>query len=234
MGKILITGASSEIGRAIVERVDSMGLPMVLQYAHNSSALKRWNDRHTTVKCDFTNEEQLNEFINQLEDIEVLIYAAGRTDSALVPELSDTSIYDTVAVNIVAFTKICRAIIAPMAVARRGVIIGISSVTAERVYRGQTLYAGSKAYMEAFIKGVAAEWGKKGIRANCVAPGSIDAGALKRLSHVKKEELKAVNASNRMGTPQDVAEAVYFLLSNSASFINGSILSLDGGHWMGV
>ncbi|MFA5712916.1 MAG: SDR family oxidoreductase [Bacteroidales bacterium] len=234
MGKIVIIGASSEIGVAIVEKMSLFNRPMVLQYNSNSEPLERWSSNSQIVKCNFSSEPELDSFIETLKEVDILIFAAGRTDSALLPELSNSTIDEMIAVNIVAFTKICRAIIPSMARRRVGTIIGISSVAAKKVYRGQSLYAGTKAYMEAMVKGIASEWGKKGIRANCVAPGSIDAGVLKRMHHISPQELLKVNANNRMGSPKDVAEAVYFLSSSASSFINGATLAVDGAHQMGV
>ena len=92
-----------------------------------------------------------------------------------------------------------------------------------------------KAYIEAFTKGLAAEYAKKGVRCNCVAPGSIDSGSLQKLLITTgSDTLKDINASARFGTPEDVAAAVAFLCSDESRYINGAVLHVDGGYWLGL
>lgn len=233
--KIVITGASSEIGVAITEELSKLNRPMVLHYSTNSERLKKWEERGAElVQADFTKEEEIEAFCQHAKGAQTLVYAAGRGDSGLLPQLKSETIRKTTMVNIVALTKVCQAVLPPMAVARNGVIVGISSIAAHKVFRGQSIYGGSKAYMESFLKAIAAEFGTKGVRANSVAPGAIAAGTLARLSYVKESELLQLNSSKKLGSPQDVATAVAFLCSPEASFINGSTLQVDGGHWRGV
>lgn len=234
MGKIVITGASSEIGLSITGKLAGLGKPMVLHCFKNSDTLERWRGVAEIVKADFTQREELDTFIAALDDVEILVYASAVTDSGLVPQIDEESLNNTIQVNIFAYTKICQALIPRMCSKRSGNIIGISSVSANRVFKGQGVYAGSKAYMEAFTKAIAIEYGKKGVRANCVAPGSIEAGALKRLNSFGMEEIKQVNSLNRLGSPEDVAEVVHFLCTPASSFITGTVIEVSGGHLMGV
>ncbi|MDD2492075.1 MAG: SDR family NAD(P)-dependent oxidoreductase [Bacteroidales bacterium] len=201
MGKIVITGASSEIGLAITKRMADLGMPMLLQCFRNREILNNWENDAEVVTADFSDDDELDIFISRLKDVEILIYAAARTDSGLIPQIEEESLKNTIQVNITAYTKICQAIIPYMCSRRKGVIIGLSSVSASRVYKGQGVYAGSKAYMESFTKAIAAEYGRKGVRGNCVAPGSIEAGALKRLNNYAPEEIKEINALGKLGKP---------------------------------
>ncbi len=235
MGKIVITGASSEIGLAITELLAELHKPMILQCSKNIQSLSKWNDRATVIKADFGNEAQLDDFISQLSDVEILIYAAARTDTGLIPQIELKALKESIQVNIIAYTRICQAVIPQMCIKRNGVIIGISSVTATKVYRGQGVYSGTKAYMEAFTKSITAEYGRKGIRSNCVAPGSINAGTLKKLGEViTTDQIRQLNASGQLGNPADVARVVNYLCQPETTFINGSVIHLDGGHWLGI
>jgi 3-oxoacyl-[acyl-carrier protein] reductase len=234
MGHIVITGASSEIGLAITEKMSGWGKPLLLQCNKNPEKLSRWASEAQIVAADFSSDTELDQFIARLQDVDILIYAAAYTDTELIPQISEASIRKMIQVNLYAFTRICQTIIPSMCLKRNGILVNISSATASRVYRGQAVYAGTKAYMEAFSKAIVAEYGRKGIRCNCVAPGSIQAGSLKLLTNIAESQVKQINAMSTLGVPEDVANAVAFLCRPESSFINGTTLHVDGGHWMGL
>jgi 3-oxoacyl-[acyl-carrier protein] reductase len=148
--------------------------------------------------------------------------------------LSDDDIAGMIAVNIQSLVSACRAVIPAMMVKRRGIIVNVSSIAAWRGNRGQTVYGGTKGFVESFTRSLAAEFGGRGIRANCVAPGAIDAGSLKELLSYAEDKVKNSTAVNRLGTPEDVAAAVAFLCGPEASFVNGACIHVDGGFLTGV
>jgi 3-oxoacyl-[acyl-carrier protein] reductase len=137
-------------------------------------------------------------------------------------------------VNIIALIKICKSVIPAMIVKRKGCIVNISSIAATRGNKGQTVYAGTKGFVESFTRSLTAEYGSRGIRVNCVAPGPIDAGSLKELLTYASEEVNKSVVSNRLGKPEDVASVVAFLCSEKANFINGKCIHVDGGFMKGV
>lgn len=235
MGKIVITGATSDIGWAITKRVALLGKPMLLQ--GTGKVIPKLEDLKTEarfVSVDFSSSTDLDMFIAELQDVDILINAAACTITELLPQMDVSSIEKMIAVNILAPIKICKAVIPQMLTKRDGVIINISSVTASKVYRGQSVYGGSKAFIEAFTKGIAAEYGSKGIRCNSVAPGNINSGKLKILLSIAPEKVAESNAMKKFGEPKDVANLVEFLCKKESSFINGTTIHLDGGHWLGV
>lgn len=234
MGKIVITGASSEIGVAITRRLSKFGMPMILQYRSNPSGLAEFQNSEL-VRADFADKDEVRAFAASLDDVEILVNAAAATDTGLLAALEDDAIDRMVAVNVLATTHLCKTVIPQMCFRRKGIIVNISSVTAQKVYRGQSVYGGTKAYIEAFTKGLAAEYAKKGIRCNCVAPGSILSGSMEKLViSTSGTDLKGINASNRFGEPVDVASAVGFLCSEDSRYINGSVISVNGGYWLGI
>lgn len=233
MGKIVITGASSDIGLAIARRLSTLGKPMLLHCRSNVDRLS--GIEAEIIRADFADMEELRRFIASLDDVEILVNAAADTQTGLLPQLEDDAIERMLTVNVMATTLICKAVIPQMCMHRRGIIVNISSITASRVFRGQSVYGGTKAYVEAFTKGIAAEYAKKGVRCNCVAPGSIDSGSLQKLIvSTGSNTLKDINASARFGSPEDVAAAVAFLCSDESRYMNGSVLHVDGGYWIGI
>ncbi len=235
---ILITGASSEIGKAIAAKFSDEKYELILQCNKNANKLIEWSKQLEINceihACDFNDNSQLDYFISKLKSIDILINAAAVTKTDLLVNLTDEDILKMLQVNIFALTKICRAVIPQMLVKRKGIIVNISSVAAQRGNRGQTVYGGTKGYIESFTKAMAAEYGTKGLRANCVAPGAIEAGSLKELLLVAPDEVKKSIALNRLGTPKDVASLVYFLCTDEASFITGQTFNVDGGFQRGI
>lgn len=234
MGKIVITGASSEIGRAIVEELAGLGKPMLLQCHKNRKQLSRWEREAEILEVDFSCPQSLEHFLSHLKDIDILVNAAAYTYTELLPQLTEEVICKMVEINILSLVKICRTVIPSMCIRRKGIIVNLSSVAASRVYRGQSVYGGTKAFMETFSKAIAAEYGKKGIRCNCIAPGGIASGQLELLSRIAGNELKQFNAMQTTGIPRDVASTVAFLCEPKNKYINGTVIHVDGGQWMGV
>ncbi len=234
MEKIVITGASSDIGMAIARRLSALGRPMLLHA--NNTQIKKDKDLSEVevVAADFFKEEELNHFLSQLSDVYILVNVAASIDTQLLPMISEESIDRMIRVNISAFSRICQRVIPPMVSRRKGIIVNVSSVAASKTYRGQSVYAGTKAYMEAFSRAIAAEYAARGIRCNCVAPGIIAGGSLSSLMKNMGDRINDVNASGRMGSPEEVAGAVAYLCSADAAFVNGEVLHVDGGHWIGL
>jgi 3-oxoacyl-[acyl-carrier protein] reductase len=236
--RIVITGASSLIGQAIASRLITKGDHAVLQCFKNGDACSRFVES-TDSACkiattDFSILAELDAFCEIVKETDILVNAAACTRTDLLPNLSDDDIARMISVNIRALVSICRAVLPGMMVRRRGVIVNISSVAAVKGNRGQSVYAGTKGFIESFTRSLAAEYGGRGIRVNSVAPGAIDAGSLKELLSYAGNAVKKSTASDRLGSPDDVAAAVAFLCSRDASFINGACINVSGGFMSGI
>jgi len=234
--KIVLTGASSEIGLAIAEALWQEGDALVLQCNRRSEALAPWEGRAgvEVVRCDFRDATHIDRFCLHLEDCDVLVNAAALTLTDLLPNLSDEDVEAMLMVNVTACVRLCRTAVRGMMRRRRGSIVNITSVAASRGNRGQSVYGGTKAFVEAFSRSLCAEFAPRGVRVNCVAPGAIEAGSLRDLLAQAPEELKRCTAAGRLGTPQDVAKAVAWLASDASSFVNGQVLAVDGGFLQGI
>lgn len=235
---IIITGAGSEIGLAICKEIVKPGDRAVLHYFKNKEPLlwfcEEFGESCEAVSADFNDMEQLDRFVQKRHDTDILINAAAVTRAELLPVLTDDDITRMLNVNILAAVKLCRAVIPGMVSRRRGIIVNISSAAALRGNRGQSVYAGTKGFLESFTRSMAAEYGGRGIRVNAVAPGAIAAGSLNELLAYGEKEVKESIVSKRFGTPGDVAAVVAFLCSEKASFINGKSIGVDGGFRRGV
>jgi len=238
MSKIVITGASSEIGIAIANEISKPGDFMLLQCSSNRENLENASGAFPCmceiVQADFRNRDSLINFIEKIKDTDILINGAAITKNDLLPHQDENHIDAMIDVNIRAAIKICQAVIPSMVSKRKGVIINISSVTASRADRGQAVYAGTKGFLESFTRAIAAEYGKKNIRANCVAPGPINSGSLMETLSYAEEEVNKSVALERLGTALDVSSSVKFLCSDEASFITGEVLHVNGGFRRGV
>jgi 3-oxoacyl-[acyl-carrier protein] reductase len=238
MRKFVITGASSQIGTAIAEKVVTEGDHVILQYFRNQTAClplkERIGEKCTLLSADFADRAALEGFCARLGEVDTVINAAAVTVTGLLPALADEDIQRMLEVNIRGAIMICRAVLPAMVHRRAGCIVNVSSVAATRGNRGQSVYAGTKGFIESFTRALAAEYGSRGIRINCVAPGPIAAGSLRELLSLAPEEVKQSVAGNRLGIPGDVASAVAFLCDPGAGFINGQTLHVDGGFMKGV
>jgi NAD(P)-dependent dehydrogenase (short-subunit alcohol dehydrogenase family) len=189
---------------------------------------------YQVVSVDFSRQEQVTDFCAGLGETDLLINGAAVTVTGLLPTLEPADIQRMLEVNIHALVAICQAVVPAMLVRRQGTIINLSSVAAGRGNRGQSVYAGTKGFVEAFTRALAAEYGGRGVRCNSVAPGAIDAGSMKELLDYAGDQVQQATAAGRTGTPEDVAAAVAFLCNADANFINGHCLAVDGGFSRGV
>jgi 3-oxoacyl-[acyl-carrier protein] reductase len=235
---IVITGASSAIGQAIAQRLAASGDRVVLQCHRHGDALNDltgWPQAdYRVVNVDFSQRSALEAFCSDLGETDLLVNGAAVTATGVLPNLESAQIDLMLEVNIRALVAICQAVVPGMLVRRRGVIVNLSSVAAGRGNRGQSVYAGTKGFVEAFTRALAAEYGARGIRCNAVAPGAIDAGSLRELLRYAGDEVKQATASARLGTPADVAAAVAYLCESDGSFVNGHCVAVDGGFSRGV
>ncbi len=235
--RIVVTGASSEIGRAICEKITDKNSTLIVQSFKNKdhcNYLKKYAGKFEHYSVDFNDPESLNKFCEKIRDTDILINAAAYIKNEPLPFQQTEDIEKMINVNINSLIKICQTVIPNMTAKRKGIIINISSVTALRGNRGQAVYSGTKGFMESFSRGIAAEYGKKGIRVNCVAPGPVNSGSLKETLEYASKTIKESISLQRLGKPEDVANLVKFLLSDEASFITGKTLSVDGGFSRGV
>lgn len=236
----LVTGGSRGIGAAIAVELAARGFRVVINYRNNTDAaqvvantIEQAGGQTLLIKADVAKPDDVNAMFAQLDRdvgrLDVLVCNAGVTRDTLLGA-SEPADFDTVfATNIHGVVNCCRQAAKRMASARRGVIVTISSVAAQRPGRGQSNYAASKGAIEAFTKALAVELAPRGIRVNAVAPGVILTEMSADVRAMAAEEVTKKILLKRPGSAQEVAKVVGFLCSDEASYVTAQVWNVDGG-----
>ena len=240
MKTVLITGASRGIGKEIALKFAREGYNIILNYNTNESkaktlakSIEKLGVNCLIVKADVSNEAEVFNMVNialkEFGKIDVLVNNAGVALSKLFQLTTNDEIARVFGVNAFGVINCSKAVVPSMVSAKDGKIINISSIWGKVGASMETIYSASKGAVIAFTMALAKELAPSGICVNCVCPGVIDTDMLIEYSEADKKELKEQTPLNRLGTPQDVANAVYFLASNDATFITGQVVTVDGG-----
>ena len=235
----MVTGAGRGIGKAIAEKLAQGGLKVICVSRSESScgaaadAINAAGGKAVALALDVGDREAVASASEQiLKDhgtVEVLVNNAGITKDNLLVRMSDDEWHDVIQTNLNSCFYWCRALAQPMARARYGRIVNITSVSGIMGNAGQTNYAAAKAGMIGFTKSLAKELAKRKITANCVAPGFINTDMTAALSNEIAETVKKIIPMQRMGEVQEIADTVAFLCSEQASYITGQVFTVDGG-----
>lgn len=242
-GKVaLVTGASRGIGQAIALELAAQGAIVIGTATSDAGAeaitayLKEAGNAGCGMRLQVTEEgatEAIVEAVSkEFGDIAVLVNNAGITRDNLLMRMKDEEWDDIFATNLRPVYKLSKAVMRGMMKARWGRIINIASVVGATGNAGQTNYSAAKAAMFGFTKSLAKEIGSRGVTVNAVAPGFIDTDMTKGLPEEQKAKLVENIALGRLGSPQDIADAVGFLASDKAGYVTGNTLHVNGGMFM--
>ena len=240
MKTVLITGASRGIGREIALKFASEGYNIVLNYNNSANKameivqnIEKLGAKCLPVKADVAIESEVNKMVElalkEFGRIDVLVNNAGVALSKLFQLTTTDEIARVFGVNTFGVINSSKAVVPNMVSEKSGKIINISSIWGKVGASMETIYSASKGAVIAFTMALAKELAPSGISVNCVCPGVIDTDMLLEYSDDDKNELKNQTPLSRLGTPQDVANAVYFLASDNATFITGQVVTVDGG-----
>jgi 3-oxoacyl-[acyl-carrier protein] reductase len=161
--------------------------------------------------------------------LDILVANAGVNKDNLFVQLKDEDWDKVIAVNLTATFRLSRAAVSRMMRRRWGRIIGISSIVGFTGNPGQGNYTASKAGMVGMLKSVAAEYARRNITANCIAPGIIASAMTDKLNEKQREAIMARVPMARLGTPQDIASAAVYLASDEAAYVTGQTIHVNGG-----
>jgi len=237
--KILITGATGGIGKALVKKFASLEGSVLATGTkiEKLEALKKEFSNINILKFDISDHSKIEEFVenvsSQLNGLDVLVNNAGINADNLSLRMKDEEWKKVIEVNLGSTFFLCKYAIKKMLKNKYGRIVNITSVVGHTGNIGQANYAASKAGINGMSKSLAIEYAKKNITINCVSPGFIQS----KMTDNIVESIKAVLTSRipmaKLGTGEDVSNTVAFLSSDAASYITGETIHVNGGMYMG-
>lgn len=242
-GKIaLVTGASRGIGAAIATSLGQSGATVIGTATSDSGAeaisarIKEQGLAGRGAKLNVNDSESVSTLISSINDEfgapTILVNNAGITKDNLMLRMKDEEWSDVIDTNLNAVYRVTKACLRGMTKARWGRIINISSVVGSMGNMGQCNYAATKAGVAGFARSLAKEIGGRGITVNTVAPGFIDTDMTKVLDDAQKDAMLSIIPMQRLGKPEEIADLVDFLSSESAAYITGETIHVNGGMYM--
>lgn len=236
----LVTGGSRGIGRAVCLELAKGGASVALCYAGNAAAAQETvaacqalGASAVALRCDVADEAQVTamteEVLRTFGRVDLLVNNAGITRDGLLMAMPTENFDAVIQTNLRGAFLCMRAVCRPMIRQRYGRIVNISSVVGLRGNAGQVNYAASKAGLIGMTKSMARELATRGVTVNAVAPGFIATDMTDAMPQKAREATLAGIPAARLGTPEEVAQAVAFLCSDAAAYITGQVLAVDGG-----
>ena len=239
----LVTGASRGIGKAIALKLASLGANLVLNYRSSEAealevekAVKDMGVDAISVKGDISKLADVENLVTAAKEkfgvIDIMVNNAGITRDTLILRMKEEDFDKVIDVNLKGVFNCLKTITPIMVRQKHGKIINLSSVVGISGNAGQVNYAASKAGVIGMTKSLAKEVGSRGINVNAVAPGFIETDMTEVLGEKYKEEMKKNIPLKKLGKPEDVADVVAFLASESSDYITGQVIHVDGGMLM--
>lgn len=237
---VLVTGGSRGIGAKIVEIFAKDGCNVLINYNNSEKHAKELSDslnakgcKTVIFKADVSDIEQVKDMVNFFKSkfgtTDVLINNAGIAQTKLFDEITQNDWDRVLNTNLKGVYNCTREVVLDMIKLKKGCIVNVSSIWGITGASCEVHYSASKAGVIGLTKALAKELGPSNIRVNCVAPGVIKTDMLDEYSEDDLQALKEETPLLRLGSPLDVANAVYFLASEKASFITGEVINVNGG-----
>ncbi|WP_294156494.1 3-oxoacyl-[acyl-carrier-protein] reductase [uncultured Clostridium sp.] len=239
----LVTGASRGIGKAIALKLASLGANLVLNYRNSEAeaievenAVKDMGVDAISVKGDISKLADVENLVAAAKEkfgaVDIMVNNAGITKDTLILRMKEEDFDKVIDVNLKGVFNCLKTITPVMVRQKHGKIINLSSVVGISGNAGQVNYAASKAGVIGMTKSLAKEVGSRGINVNAVAPGFIETDMTDVLGDKYKEEIKKNIPLKKLGKPEDVADVVAFLASESSDYVTGQVIHVDGGMLM--
>ena len=232
----LVTGATGGIGAAVARALHAQGATVAIsgtRAAVLETLAGELGSRVYVLPCDLSDKDAVEKLVPdaeaKMEKLDILVANAGVTKDNLFVQLKDEDWDQVIAVNLTSTFRLTRAAVKTMMRRRFGRVIGISSIVGVTGNPGQGNYTASKAGMIGMMKSVAAEYAKRNVTANCIAPGFIATPMTDKLNEKQRESILSRVPAGRLGTPADVAAATVYLASDEAGYVTGQTIHINGG-----
>ncbi len=239
---VVIVGGSSGIGEAAVKKFLAKDFFVYnFDIAHSDIEATHLKNIYCDVRQNTSITSAVNEVLDETKTIDVLVYSAGIHLSRNIEATTENDFFNVLNTNLVGCFFVVKAIVPIMKANQQGSIVLLGSDQSFIAKPHSTIYGVTKAAIAQMAKSIALDYASFGIRANCVCPGSVEtplfreaiekynARTGKPLSEIEQEEA-ACQPLNRIGTPEEIAEVIYFLASDKASFVTGALWAVDGGY----
>ena len=232
----LVTGATGTIGATIARSLHGQGASVAISGTRREvldRLAAELGGRVHVLPANLADPAETEALVPRAEEamgqLDIMVANAGITRDNLLVQLRDEDWEQVIAINLSATFRLSRAAVRGMMRRRFGRIIAITSVVGITGNPGQANYVAAKAGITGMIKALAQEYAKRGVTANCVAPGFIVTPMTDKLNDKQRETIVAKIPASRAGTPAEVAAAVVFLASNEAGYVTGQTLHVNGG-----
>jgi 3-oxoacyl-[acyl-carrier protein] reductase len=232
----LVTGASGALGGAIVRALHGQGAIVAISGTRRDALetlAGELKERVHVLPCDLADPAAVEALVPaaeaKMDKLDILVANAGVNADNLFVQLRDEDWDKVIAVNLTATFRLTRAAVKTMMRRRFGRIIGITSVVGFTGNPGQGNYSASKAGMVGMLKSVAAEYAKRNVTANCIAPGIIASPMIDKLNDKQREMILTRVPMAKLGAPADVGAAAVFLASDEAAYVTGQTIHVNGG-----
>jgi 3-oxoacyl-[acyl-carrier protein] reductase len=232
----LITGATGTIGSAIARMLHAQGATVAISGTRRAvldGLAAEFGSRVHVLPCNLADAAEVEALVPRAEEamgqVDILVANAGVTRDNLLVQLRDEDWDQVIAINLSATFRLARSAVRGMMRRRYGRVIAITSVVGATGNPGQSNYVAAKAGITGMVKAIAQEYAKRGVTANCVAPGFIVTPMTEKLNDKQRDVILSKVPANRAGTPDDVAAAVAFLASDEAAYVTGQTLHVNGG-----
>ena len=232
----LVTGATGGIGGAVAKALHAQGATVSISGTRREVLDKlagELSERAHVLPCNLADTAEVEALVPAAEktmgQLDILVANAGITRDNLFVQLRDEDWDEVINVNLTATFRLARAATKLMMRKRFGRIIAITSVVGVTGNPGQANYTASKAGLIGLIKTLGAEYARRNVTANCIAPGFIKTPMTDALNEKQREAILARVPAGRLGTPEDVAAAAVYLASNEAAYVTGQTIHINGG-----